>query len=65
MQSQTRLGNTRYTDETELADEQWLGSESEELNSYVSFWLPGCLCFGYLTLWADTCPNCLIFTPSS
>jgi len=40
------VGQHALQDETELADEQWLGSESEELNSYVSFWLPGCLCFG-------------------
>lgn len=30
------VGQHALQDETELADEQWLGSEEEELNSYVS-----------------------------
>ena len=29
------VGQHALQDETELADEQWLGSEEEELNSYV------------------------------
>ena len=38
------VGQHALQDETELADEQWLGSEEEELNSCVLSWLRAVPC---------------------
>ncbi len=47
---------------TELAQEQWLGTEEEELNSCV---IPRGSLGPYLMPQADMCPSCRIFTLSS
>jgi phospholipase D1/2 len=55
------VGQHALQDENQLADERWLGSEEEELNSCV-FFVPYDDLF---TLWTDTCLSCLIFIASS
>lgn len=58
------VGQHALQDETGLRDEQWLGSEEEELNSYVFFQTDDRVLI-YLLLCTDTCLNCLISIPSS
>jgi len=56
------VGQHALQDETELRDEQWLGSEDEELNSYVFFQTDDRV---LIYLCTDTCLNCRISIPSS
>jgi phospholipase D1/2 len=55
------VGQHALQDETELADEQWLGSEEEELNSCVLFWLRGVPC-QYILRSKQICIRAVIYS---
>jgi phospholipase D1/2 len=59
------VGQHALQDKTELGDEQWLGSEEEELNSYAFFQSLVDLRLTYPVLWIDTSLSCPISILSS